>query len=60
MKVYILEKHYDYEGFIIHGVYETKQQAEIECWRLKIEEYPMDDALEISEHSVIHKHPNHP
>lgn len=31
MKVYVAEREYDHEGFVILGIYTTKEQAERAC-----------------------------
>lgn len=51
MKVYIVEGHWDYEGFTIEGVHATREGAEK---RLKeIEEgKKFFDSVEITEHEV--------
>ena len=43
MKVYVVRKVHYYEGFVIHGIYSTKDAAEREVKKLKMTKHSADE-----------------
>lgn len=61
MKVYVAERHYDYEGFTIIGIFTTKEAAQACCDNdfipVRESEFPQQkrkrgDSYEVEEHEL--------